>query len=265
MTEQIKVNPLMERLRIPGETFRLPSQGQFYTHGELDDSVKNGEVQVNPMTAVDEIILNTPDKLLSGKALLEIISRCVPQVRDPGAMLAKDVDFLMVCLRMVSFGTTMDVSYTHDCEHAREHTYTIDLQQMMRKSKPIDATTVQDLYTVTLPNDQRVFMRPLTYTHIVDLYSAAALNKTDDISQDEAELFIINTLASAIERVDDVVDPLHIREWVIGIPLGWKRKLEQTAQTLSHWGVDFTTQQTCIDCGKSMQVQVSANPVSFFT
>ena len=39
-------NPLLASLRIPGETFRLPSHGLFYTDGELDDSVVNGEVEV---------------------------------------------------------------------------------------------------------------------------------------------------------------------------------------------------------------------------
>jgi hypothetical protein len=258
-------NPLLERLRIPGETYRLPSQGQFYTHGELDDTVKNGEVEVYPMTAIDEIVLSTPDKLLSGKAITEIFIHCIPQIKKPEQLLAKDVDFLMVCLRMVSFGQFMEVVYTHDCDNAKEHTYNIDLQQMLRETKQIDATSIHETYVTTLKNGQVVHMRPLTYGNIIELYSMAALNKTDNISQDEAELLIINTLASVISDVDGIEDPLMIREWVIHLPLGWKRELEQAAQKLSHWGVDFTTRQVCKDCKKDLTVQVSANPVSFFT
>lgn len=265
MTDKAIVNPLLERLRIPGETYRLPSQGQFYSQGELDDTVKNGEVEVNPMTAIDEIVLSTPDKLLSGKAITEIFSHCIPQIRKPEQLLAKDVDFLMVCLRMVSFGQFMEVVYTHDCENAKEHTYNIDLQKMLRDTKQIDATQIEETYKTKLKNGQVVQMRPLTYGNIIELYSMAALTKTDNITQDEAELLVINTLASVIASVDDVTDPLMIREWVIHLPLGWKRELEQVAQKLSHWGVDFTTHQKCKDCGKDLAVQVSANPVSFFT
>jgi hypothetical protein len=265
MTEQVIVNPLLERLRIPGETYRLPSQGQFYTHGELSDDVKLGEVEVNPMTAIDEIVLNTPDKLLSGKAILEIFRHCIPQIKDPEQLLAKDVDFLMVCLRMVSFGQFMEVNYTHDCEKATEQTYRIDLQKMLRDTKQIDATVIEDTYKTTLKNGQVVRMKPMTYRNVVELYSMAAMTKTDNITQDEAEVMVINALASVIDRVDDISDPLMIREWVIHLPLGWKKELEQVAQNLSHWGIDFVTRQTCKDCGKELAVQVSANPVSFFT
>jgi hypothetical protein len=265
MTDMTTANPLLERLRIPGETFRMPSQGQFYSNGELDASVKNGEVEVNPMTAVDEIVLSTPDKLLSGKAIMEIFRHCIPQIQKPEMLLAKDVDYLMVCLRMVSFGQFMEVVYTHDCENAKEHVYNIDLQKMIRDVKQIDATQIDEMYKTTLKNGQVVQMRPMTYGNVIELYSMAALSKTDDISQDEAELFIINTLASVISSVDGITDPLMIREWVIHLPLGWKRELEKVAQTLSHWGVDFVTRQKCKDCGKELNVQVSANPVSFFT
>lgn len=257
-------NPLLDRLRIPGETYRLPSQGLFYQNGELDDSVKNGEVEVNPMTAIDEIILSTPDKLLSGKAIIEIFSNCIPQIKNPSALLAKDVDFLLVCLRMVSFGQFMEVSYQHDCVNAREHTYNVDLQKMIRAAKSIDPTTINDSYRTTLPNGQVVMLKPLTYGNVIELYATAAMTKTDDISADEAEMLVINTLASVIQRVDAVEDPLMIREWVAKLPLGWKRMLEQAAQNITQWGVDFTTTQKCKDCGAPMTIQVSANPVSFF-
>lgn len=261
---QTPINPLLERLRIPGETFRLPSQGLFYFDGELAEGVKNGEVEVNPMTAVDEIVLNTPDKLLSGKAIEEIFSHCIPQVLKPRQLLAKDVDFLMVCLRVVSFGPQMEVSYKHTCPGAKAHSYMVDMQQMIRDTKSIDPTRANDEYTSTLPNGQVVVMRPLSYGDVIDLYQSAALTKTDNISNDEAEVLVINTLASIVRRVDTTEDRAFIREWVVQLPLGWKRNLEHAAQNITQWGVDFTTHQTCKDCKADMAIQVSANPVSFF-
>lgn len=262
---KLPVNPLLERLRIPGETFRLPSQGIFYLNGELADGVKNGEVEVHPMTAIDEIILSTPDKLLSGKAIEEIFSHCIPQVLKPADLLAKDVDFLLVCLRLVSFGPQMEVTYQHTCPGALNHTYQVNMQQMIRSTKSINPTTVTEEYKTTLPNGQVVSLKPLTYGNVIELYQSAALTKTDNVSQDEAELLVINTLASVVRRVDETEDKGFIREWVVNLPLGWKRTLEQAAQNITQWGVDFTTPQTCRDCKEEMVVQVAANPVSFFT
>lgn len=259
------VNPLLERLRIPGETFRLPSQGIFYLNGELADGVKNGEVEVHPMTAIDEIILSTPDKLLSGKAIAEIFTHCIPQVIKPTELIAKDVNFLLVCLRLVSFRPQMEVTYQHTCPGALNHTYQVDMQKMIRSTKSIDPTTVNEEYKATLPNGQLATLKPLTYGNVIELYQSAALTKTDNITQDEAEMLVINTLASVVRRVDDTEDKAFIREWVTMLPLGWKRNLEQAAQNITQWGVDFTTQQTCQDCKEEMVVQVAANPVSFFT
>jgi hypothetical protein len=264
MSEQ-QINPLLERLRIPGETFRMPSQGIFYTNGELADGVKNGEVEVHPMTAVDEVILNTPDKLLSGKAIVEIFQHCIPQVLKPTELMAKDVDYLLVCLRMVSFGQQMEVTYQHTCDGALNHTYTVDLQKMIRGTKSIDPTTISEEYKTVLPNGQTATLKPLTYQKVVELYQTTALSKTDNITEDEAKTLIIDTIASVVTKVDTVTDPAFIHEWVTNLPIKWKRQLEGAAQNISQWGVDLTTTQVCQDCKQEMSIQVSPNPVSFFT
>ena len=61
MTEtQIPENPLLARVKLPGETFALPSGGIFYESGELDDSVNHGELHIYPMAAYDEVLIKTP-------------------------------------------------------------------------------------------------------------------------------------------------------------------------------------------------------------
>src|SRR5271170_226889 len=124
--EQTKpANPLLERIRMPGETFRLPSGALFYPteSGILDSTVTDGEVHIHPMTALDEIALKTPDLLFSGLAVIQVFGRCIPQIKDAKRLLAKDVDFLLVALRKVSYGPEMELSYTHDCEKAKSHNY----------------------------------------------------------------------------------------------------------------------------------------------
>lgn len=266
MTDQLQQaeNPLLKSLRLPGETFRLPSQGVFYQSGVLDESVKNGEVEVFPLTTIDEIIFSTPDKLLSGKAIEEVFSRCVPQIRDPKSLSSKDVDFLLVCLRMVSFGKEMEIVYEHNCENAKSHVYNVNLQKMISNAKPIDPTTVGVEYTTVLPNGQNVQLKPLTYGDVVGLYENTMIRKMEDITETEASKLVISALSGLIASVDGITDRAQIEEWVTKLPLGWKRQVEQTAHNASEWGVDFAITQKCKDCGVEVKMQVTANPVSFF-
>lgn len=259
------VNPLLSKLRMPGATFKLPSQGLFYENSELSPDVKFGEVEVYPMTAMDEIIFSTPDKLLSGKAIAEVFSRCIPQILNPYGLLSKDVDYLMICLRMVSFEAMMTVLHTHDCDNAKRHSYEVDLNQMLRDSKQVDPTTLKEEYTVILPNGQVVTLKPLTYQHVVDLYQTTALTKRNQLSEEEAMKLIVETLCGVIKSVDTTSDRDQIREWVLSLPLGWKKKIEQTAQKSSHWGVDGIVKKVCLDCNQPIDLYINANPVSFFT
>lgn len=258
------VNPLLSLIRMPGETFRLPSQGLFYTNGELDDSVINGELEVYPMTAMEEVILSTPDKLLSGKAVIEIFSNCIPQIKNPGALLSKDVDFLMVCLRMVTFGQYMEISYQHDCENAKQHSYMVDLQKMIRETRAMDATKLRDEYTHVLSNGQCVKLKPLTYRDMVALFQNTAMTKAEGSSDEENRKLFIETLARVIQSVDEETNKDFIEEWVSKIPWGWKRDVEKAAQSVSQWGTEFVSTHVCKDCGDELKIYVSANPVNFF-
>jgi hypothetical protein len=257
-------NPLTARLRIPGETFRLPSRGLFYVSGELDDSVKDGELEVLPLTAIDEIIMSTPDKLLSGKAIIEVFHRCIPQVIKPEKLLSKDVDYLMVCLRMVTFGPEIDITYTHTCQDANLHTYTVLVQDLLRRCKSVDPTTMDKEYAVALPNGQQVQLKPMVYEDVVELYRTAALTKDKQISTEEATSLVIGALVSVIQSVDGITNRQQIEEWVSSIPLSWKRQIETTAQRVTDWGMDFDVKQICQDCGEEVDISVSANPVGFF-
>jgi hypothetical protein len=276
MTEQTAVqasppvsNPLLERLRLPGETFRLPSMGVFYTNGELDESVSNGEIEVYPMTAMDEVILSTPDKLLSGKAIEEVFTRCIPQIKRPREMLSQDVDFIMVCLRMVSFGQSMSVVYKHICKEAKDHTYEIDLQRLIKNTTSLDPTSLKIDYQVKMPNGQVVDLKPMTFGSIIELYETTMLIKQNqdqgELTEKEMEKIIVGTLSNIIDRVDTVTDKKMIVEWVTKIPLGWKKQIEQSAQNVSKWGVDFKVARKCKDCGVEFETLVNTNPVSFFT
>lgn len=263
MTELIK-NPLLARLQLPGETFRLPSQGLFYKDGELRDDVREGEVHVFPMTAYDEIIFKTPDMLLSGKAIDDVFGRCIPQVIKPNALLAKDVDFLITALRVITYGPEITLTYTHDCENAKEREYKVSLQGIMRAAKAIDPTTITSVYTATLENGQTVLLKPTTYGTILKLNQNLGKND-EEYSVAVVQRQVMQILIDMISCVDEVTNKDQIREWMEALPAGWVRFLSDSIDKVSDWGVEFKAQDKCKDCGEMIEMPFSANPVSFFS
>ena len=114
-------NPLLKKIRLPGKRFRLPSKGLFYHNGELDESVVDGEVEVFSMTTVDEITLRSPEFLYSGEAIERVFKRCVPEIKKPLKLLSRDVDYVLACLRVVSYGGIYQIdTYCPDCEEKQE-------------------------------------------------------------------------------------------------------------------------------------------------
>lgn len=262
MSEQL--NPLLQRLQIPGETFRLPSQGLFYKDGELREDVVDGEIHVFPMTAHDEIIFKTPDMLLSGKAIDQVFARCIPQVVKPRQLLSKDVDYLITCLRVITYGPEITLTYTHNCEGAKLREYQVSLQTLLRQAKAIDPTTLTSVYSVTMDNGQIVKLRPTVFQTILEL------NQRLDIKEDEMDLTaiqnnILKVMIDMIESVDDINDREMIAEWVMALPAGWVKFLSESIEQVSDWGVEFKAKVECKDCGQVVEMPFAANPVSFFS
>ena len=101
-------NPLAGWYRQPKLYVRLPSKGKFYPHGALDHSA-NEEYAVYAMTAKDELMFKTPDALLTGQSTVEVIKSCVPSILDPWTMPSIDLDFLLIAIRIATYGDKMEV------------------------------------------------------------------------------------------------------------------------------------------------------------
>lgn len=261
-----QTNPLLENLRLPGETFTLPSLGMFYDDDVFDKSqAKNGEIHVYPMTSLDEIIIRTPDKLYSGKAIEEVFQRCIPSIRKPLKLFTKDVDFLLVCLRKVSYGDTFDLKYKHTCENAKEHSYEVDIGNFLRQAVRIDPTTVGDRYHVVMPNKQQINLRPATYEDIVVLLQDMSSAPNDEeITEQQLVDRQTKSILSVISDVDGIQDREFIHQWIAKLPPGWIKKIVKGIERTTDWGPLYQTKIKCKDCGEKLEVYVPMNPVSFF-
>ena len=265
MSDQtVQPNPLLDRLQLPGETFRLPSQGLFYHNGELSEDTTNGEVHVFPMTTIDELMFRTPDLLYSGKAIDTVFGRCIPQVKKPQELLIKDVDYLLTCLRLITYGPTMAVTYTHTCADAKEQTYDIKLQPLVKQARAIDPTTIASSYSVKLGNGQTVKIRPTLFKTALEL--SQTTDFTDKVpSFDEVKKSLLTVIADTIDNIDDINDRKMIAEWIDKAPAGYIREIVGVIEKTGEWGVDFNVKEVCKDCEGEIEVSIGTNPIMLFS
>ena len=263
--ESQKINPLLDKLYMPGETFKMPSQGLFYTKGEISDDVVDGEVHVKPMTAYDEILLRTPDLLFSGKAIEEVFKRCIPQVLEPMELLSKDVDFLLVCLRKITYGDSIEIAYKHDCKDAKNHNYQVDINLFLKNAKYIDPINFENKFKITLPNGQVVLIQPPKFKDSILIFQRLSLEKADTMTPEKAYQSLIDNVLSIIKSVDNVEDPAMIREWLMKLQANWLNNIANEVVAFGEFGVDFDFLVKCKDCGKDIKISVPVNPISFFS
>jgi hypothetical protein len=153
-------NPLTQYFRQPAIYVKLPSNGEHYTPGALNMPV-NRELPVYPMTAIDEITYRTPDALFNGNAVVNVIKSCIPNIVDPWAIPAMDVDTILVAIRIASYGHTMEVSTT--CPHCQnEDDYGMDLRIMLERMQ------APDYSTPVATGDLEIFFKPMTYKNLND-------------------------------------------------------------------------------------------------
>jgi len=262
--EQKPTNPLLQRIKMPGETFTLPSGGLFYEEGVLDPSVTGAEIHVHPMTTLDEITMKTPDLLFSGNAVRQVFARCIPQILDTDRLLTKDVDFLLTCLRKVSYGDQMKIEYTHSCPDAKQHSYNADVSQFIRQSKRIDPTTVSSMFMVEFPNGQKAKLQPVVFKEFVRIMQTLNAQHNDE-SPENLKDEVLASVAGMIVSVDDTEDKGMIREWLEQVPPQYITMINNKIEQASGWGTDFDVKVKCKDCGEEITISAPLNPLAFFT
>jgi hypothetical protein len=264
-------NPLLAKMKnvIQPTTIGLPSKGLFYDNGELHEDVVNGEIVLYPMTTLDEIIIRTPDMLLQGTAIDKVIAKCAPQILKPSDLFLRDVDYILVMLRLISYGDKTQIPFTcptciEDAEPGEEvpaHEYPISMEYFLKKSRALEREDIEKNYILTLSNSMVVYLRPSKFTEMVNMYK---LND-DSRTSEEIEEMITTSILAVIKKVDDVTETDFIKEWLKQLPITLMREIINRISDANDWGMDFSYNITCKDCKTKHNISYVLNPVSFFT
>ena len=153
MTEN--ANPLNKYFRQPAIYVSLPSKTDYPT--EVVTKSETGEIGIMPMTAKDEIRFKTPDALMNGQGVVDVIESCVPDINDAWQIKSYDLDTLLVAIRIATYGETMSISFTVPVINEQvEHT--INLPAILDEIQKVQVRS-----QITLKDGLKVKVRPLTY------------------------------------------------------------------------------------------------------
>ncbi|NDB58023.1 hypothetical protein EB001_06220, partial [bacterium] len=105
---QNSMNPLAKHFRQPSVYLKLPSGGKYWPEGTINLPA-NGEVPIMAMTTKDEITIRTPDALMNGQGVVDLIQSCCPNITNAWAMPTIDSDAILVAIRIATNGSNMDI------------------------------------------------------------------------------------------------------------------------------------------------------------
>lgn len=272
-------NPLMRHFRHPSLNIKLVSNGRFWKDGALDLPI-SGEIPIYPMTAKDEIILKTPDSLVSGASVVQVIQSCCPNIKDAWAMPSIDVDYTLVAIRIASYGQMMHISAK--CPHCdEEHDYDIDLHNILGQIQ-----TPNYAEAIVVNDNLAIRLKPLTYGEVSKAGSTSleeerllkALNdpEVDDDTKSSAyskhvakmiESNVDNATACTDSIVADgveVVDKKFIKEFYQNTESSTMRKIHAKIAEFSDI-VSIKSQPTlCTACDKEFKLGIEFDYSRFF-
>lgn len=275
-------NPLLSKHRIPKVYCSLPSQLQFYPKDSVEVTV-NGEVAVYALTVKDQILLKTPDALLNGDTLVQIIQNCVPAIKDATQLVEPDINTLMVAIRSATNGPMW--SWDCVCPNCnKELNYEFNLGNLIDTQIKTEWNPI-----VNLQNEYEVKIRPFNFKQrhisILNEIEEAKANRIlaskseldaddqaiemtkiiDRISSGLLELVSMSVMSVTIVSSNEVVDnPDYIKEFVFSLSKAEADAISTKIKDLNKSGIDTNQNLKCESCGHEWNQDIDFDPTSFF-
>lgn len=270
-------NPLAAFFRAPGLHVKLPTGGAFLPPNEFDPTLAT-DLPIYPMRAADELLLKSPDALMSGHAIISLIKSCVPGIRDPKKISTPDLDVLLLAIRAATFGDSMDLEL--DCPSCdTENTFTCSLGAVMATVVNVPHENI-----VRLNDEVVAYIRPYTLevatrVALATFEEARKIQGAEDLEGDERtkivnecydrlNLLNMRGLVSSIVKVvvpnAIVTDPNYISEFISNTDRNWIEKIENKVKEVNAMGIDKTVAVECTACQHSWKAAIEFDPSTFF-
>lgn len=273
-----KTNPLAKFFRTPAIYIGLPSGGRYWPEGTLD-MPENDELPVFPMTNRDEITLRTPDALINGQGVVDVIQSCVPNIKNAWKMPSVDVDATLMAIRIASYGHNMDFEQTCSaCGH--QDNYSMDLRHTMSTVKCPDYEHPVEFGPI------RIRFKPQDYAHVNKSNQLAfelakmqqnfeGMSEEDQITANALQLekftqLNISSMVSITEYVElaDTGERIDnedfLSEFFANIDSGLFNKIQEELVKLTADSNVKPSKVACTECGAEVELNIMFDYASFF-
>jgi hypothetical protein len=220
-------NPLFKHFRQPAIYLKLPSRGTYWPENSID-LPESAEIPVYPMTVKDEITLKTPDALMNGVGVANMITSCCPNIHDPYAIPSIDLDAILIAIRLASYGPKMGIETTcPHCNQSNEHN--VDLSRLLDnlKQPKFDQVNVENLTFRFKPQSFRAIndANIISYEQqrLIQTITNSSLSEEEKKKQFELIfprltdlniMAIVNSIESITTQDTQVTDSGYIKEFV---------------------------------------------------
>lgn len=270
-------NPLQEFYRQPKIFVSLPSKGIYNQLGTITGDPTH--MPIFGMTGMDDIIMKTPDALLSGDSSVKLIESCCPSIKDGWAVTTLDVDLLLTAIRIATHGNVLEV--VHTCPKCRtENDYDIDLGTVVDHFNSCVYNNTIDIGTLTIK------LQPLTYRQTTTFslrnfkmqqqLSATPLEPADEYKAVVGKLFKElgemqnDVYAASIESIDTgktvVTENSFIAEWLQNCDKSVFNAIkEHLDKTKAEWKIP-AVKVICsnLECNHESSISVDLDQANFF-
>jgi hypothetical protein len=269
-------NPLQQFFRQPKIYISLPSQGVYNKPSTFSGNIER--LAIYGMTGMDEIMIKTPDALLSGESTARVIQSCCPEIADPWDLSLLDTDLLLTAIRIATFGNDFIVEKT--CSKcATENEFSLDLSGL------IDHYSTCKYDSKLVLKDLVIHTRPLTYKQSTEFSvknfqlqqrmrqlvsiedqeeQKQAVNSTiEDLAVLRNELFVAN-IESVSAGATMVTERSYISEWLNNVDRDVVNALKDHLENNKNRWTAPNHKVKCENCGYEDTVIIDLDQSNFF-
>jgi hypothetical protein len=269
-------NPLQQYFRQPKIYINLPSKGIFMPQGSVTGDTTN--MPVYGMTGMDEIMMKTPDALLTGTSTVKVIESCCPNIKDAWQISNIDIDCLLAAIRIATYGNTMDVS--HSCSKCNtDNTYPIDITGIL------EHFTRAQYDNEIVFGDFKIYIKPLNYQLSSEFAQrnfalSQQMNQLSAVKDEEERTASTNKLFAQlaqlqneifVEGIDSVeikgasvTEHAYIKEWLQNADvIIFDQIKKQISKNQDAW-LTPEYELICENCRHTDQVRVGLDQSNFF-
>lgn len=277
-------SPLAGFYRAPKMYTQIPTAGKYYDE-KIIDWPTTDELPIFPMTAKDEMIMKNPDALLNGEAVAQILTSCVPCIKQPRKMVSNDVDTLLIAIQGATYGDEIKVTANcPKCEH--ENTGEASVEDCLDRM-----AIVSENYKFETSQGLTIDVKPFLYENTIqaglaNFKSTRSLQALQKVEDEEAQLkafnenFMsiaglnfqlvvdsVNSISGTSPDGEDflVTDEESIQEFLENCEASIGTAIEEKIGEINKIGINKKFNLQCEECEEVYETEIAFDPVNFST